>query len=603
MNAIDARMGTSSAHAGAHNMTGPVGTPLSKTYRVPHRSAQKHMPLGMEDDEASLVLPRRREADRLIDLYWRYVDPLYPFLDRQTWVPSYEALFAGDVGDSPSDSSVDDRVFVSTLNVIFALSTQLSEGFPSQQQLDSSQQQQLAKQRERQCQIYFSRAQTTLQSCMWETGTLETVQFLLLASQYLQSTNNPHQTWMVVGSTIRTAQSLGLHLPETAMDIQDHQRELRRRLWHGCVLMDRMVSVTHGRPVMISNELCTMVPLPQCTSASTPQTPGQPAAPSLSFFIKSVKLYEIINQAISAFYSASAHEQHPPGSTTPTSEKDDLAMLLKLDEDLLEWERSLPGYLVFYKLNEMEARQRSMTDCRPRQAVILHIRFLQARILLLRPVTSRFCLDSAKADLNASKSLRTRIRRDVANICVDTAKEMISVLGRYQARNVGPTEPIPGNIDPETSSQNVYGSTSTRKEDIGLLPAWWYRVYYLYSAASILVVAKLRPDVFVTSDVQQAWDEVMSLLERHKRFGLAAHRCLAALDILGGQRARQNQHSPRSQPPINESYFVSMRPDSVQQHPQGVQSTYGEFDMSGLFFDAQDLSELNMHAWEILNQS
>lgn len=202
------------------------------------------------DHDAGLeLLPRRREADHLVGLYWRYVDPLYPFLDRQTWTPAYEALFDGQGKDDP-----DDRIFVSTLNVIFALSTQLSERWPSQSPRDvrpssSKEFLKILRQRERQGRVYFARAQKLLQRSLWDaTGSLATVQFLLLASQYLQSTNNPHQTWMVVGSTIRTAQSLGLHLPDAAnlgangADFpQSEDRELRRRLWHGCVLMDRCV--------------------------------------------------------------------------------------------------------------------------------------------------------------------------------------------------------------------------------------------------------------------------------------------------------------------------------------------------------------------------
>ncbi|KAI1045989.1 hypothetical protein LB505_013872 [Fusarium chuoi] len=79
----------------------------------------------------------------------------------------------------------------------------------------------------------------------WEPGSLELVQCLLVTSQYLQSTYNPHQTWMVIGSAIRMAQGLGLHLPETSANRPDPgERELLRRIWYGCVLMDRILQKT-----------------------------------------------------------------------------------------------------------------------------------------------------------------------------------------------------------------------------------------------------------------------------------------------------------------------------------------------------------------------
>lgn len=169
----------------------------------------------------SYVLPPRRQADHLMDLYWFYVDPLYPFLDRKRWTAAYNAIFAGTAMD------LNERAFMATLNVILALSTQLLES-------------QSLEQREQSSEAFFRRAQELLPMNPWEPGSLELVQCLLVTSQYLQSTYNPHQTWMVIGSAIRMAQGLGLHLPETSASRSDPgERELLRRIWYGCVLMDR----------------------------------------------------------------------------------------------------------------------------------------------------------------------------------------------------------------------------------------------------------------------------------------------------------------------------------------------------------------------------
>jgi hypothetical protein len=54
---------------------------------------------------------------------------------------------------------------------------------------------------------------------------------------FLQSTNRPNRCWNVVGMAIRIAQGLGLHVESTGGDLVE--RETRRRIWWGCVLMDR----------------------------------------------------------------------------------------------------------------------------------------------------------------------------------------------------------------------------------------------------------------------------------------------------------------------------------------------------------------------------
>lgn len=239
-------------------------------------------------------------------------------------------------------------------------------------------------------------------------------------------------------------------------------------------------------------------------------------------------------------------------------------------------------------------------------------------MLLLRPVAAKFCLDANlavnTATLVAASSLRSRIKRDVFTICVETAKAMIDVLEQYRPQE-------------DKNKENVSRSSS-QSDGIGLLPAWWYRVYYLYSAASILVVAKLRRDIFPPADIQRAWDKAILLLEGHKRFGLSAHRCLAALDILSGKRGGGGQQHELPQQKQNQQHFSRSQHNTTEQgnsengHMGGDglamhlranlqhtnnnnyhhQSPFADFDFAGLSFDVQAFSDLNMHAWEFLNQ-
>lgn len=206
--AIDARLG--------HGVSVPPNqAPPLPTYKGATPTPQNTI------TDAYKVLPTRRQADHLLGVYWLYVDPLYPFLDKARWEKSYRAIFDGVA------TAIDEQIFLASLNVIFALSSQLIESQDPDQREESSR-------------VYFDRAQGLLPLNTWEPASIELLQYLLLTSQYLQSTERPHQTWMVVGSAVRIAQGIGLHLSETSAEHSDpKERELLRRIWYGCVLMDR----------------------------------------------------------------------------------------------------------------------------------------------------------------------------------------------------------------------------------------------------------------------------------------------------------------------------------------------------------------------------
>lgn len=69
---------------------------------------------------------------------------------------------------------------------------------------------------------------------------IELVQALILCAQFLQSTDEPHRYWTVVGTSIRMAESLGIHLPSTYQKLRvPSERVLAKRVWDCCVSLDR----------------------------------------------------------------------------------------------------------------------------------------------------------------------------------------------------------------------------------------------------------------------------------------------------------------------------------------------------------------------------
>jgi hypothetical protein len=93
-----------------------------------------------------------------MDIYWRCLQPIEPFLDQERFSKSYEDLYAGTL-----DDCVDERILISTMNTVFALSTQLQEG--------------TREQRDDPSKTYFQRAWSLLrpESILWEPGSVELV--------------------------------------------------------------------------------------------------------------------------------------------------------------------------------------------------------------------------------------------------------------------------------------------------------------------------------------------------------------------------------------------------------------------------------------------
>lgn len=51
-------------------------------------------------------------------------------------------------------------------------------------------------------------------------------------------------------------------------------------------------------------------------------------------------------------------------------------------------------------------------------------------------------------------------------------------------------------------------------QDIGIIP-WWYRIFYLHVAGTIILCSMLRTDLYTTS-VSQSWSKLLSILHGHE---------------------------------------------------------------------------------------
>ena len=170
-------------------------------------------------------LPPYACAGNLVAVYWQHLGPIESVLDKGRFTHDFEASYSR----SGTFLCPDRSIWLSILNVVFALAVQTQEYIPR-------------KDRDAKANSYFRRAWSLLRpdTVLWQPGSIELVQCLMLMNRYLHCTSNQHQAWMTAGLAVRIAQSVCCCGPETASsDGLAADGRLKQQLWASCIALDR----------------------------------------------------------------------------------------------------------------------------------------------------------------------------------------------------------------------------------------------------------------------------------------------------------------------------------------------------------------------------
>ncbi|KAL6252548.1 hypothetical protein RBB50_000267 [Rhinocladiella similis] len=467
-------------------------------------SARKRIPRKnyRQQQLVDYVLPSRKRADHLLAVYRRLVFTLYPFLDFDEIETLYQRLWTGE------DLGPDSLTFVCLINVVFSLASNLDPSITPQDRIANAE-------------VFYDRVQELLPSTIVQEPSMLQVQCFLLLGQFLQSSNDPEQCWIFVGYAIRVAQSLKLDITSTSAKGPLYRREAMRRVWHGCVLMDETLSMTFGRPPMIPSQATMSVPLPlphsdrsSCLCAT--QALSGTDATDYHFFIETLKLYHLMNQTIKIQYNSDTDEDlssDPNLAYFGLSGVNAVGNLLEMDHKLSSWYRNLPPHLLHDTRGDKHLIHHRQTN-------IVAIRYSHVRILLFRPILARYCSQESMLSTNSEDNLPRKIALQFSVACVRAA---LRTIGRFDMLMTG---------------QKV-------EELDDLLPAWWYSIFYVYTAATVLVAARLNQSLLaeVTEQaIDQSWTKAMNILGRFEDFSPHARRCSAAMALLLDQVNQQSNH-------------------------------------------------------------
>lgn len=202
------------------------GIPFNDPFFVDD-SATGPEPLGLSYENDLAVLPMRGHADKLLACYWEFVHPLFPLLQKPQFTAKYERIWL----PQQNLPEVCDKIFLSNLNLVFALGCQFCSEISPAQQVSMAPQ-------------FFARSQHVLLYDIVGSASISVVQWLLLVTIYCQSTQHANRCWNSLGLAIRIAQSLGLHIElNPVAEMSQVFLETRRKIWHTCVILDRFVQI------------------------------------------------------------------------------------------------------------------------------------------------------------------------------------------------------------------------------------------------------------------------------------------------------------------------------------------------------------------------
>ena len=354
----------------------------------------------------SFELPPAEEMEELMRTYFQHTGLLFPFIHEPSFMETYSEFKA--TGFS--------KVRRSWLGLLFVMLAMASVVDPGNTEA--------APARFEKSRLLNERGAHLCRFASVRGSSLEIVQYLLLASQYLQSTQKSSQTWMLHGLAVKGAFAIGLHSNQASQKYSALENEIRNRTWYGCVLLDRVLSMTFGRPPLIPEDYIRVSmarPWPDGPRPSGPDDDLQ--APSLDFWNASITLHRLIGCTISRLYGNNL------GWEDEYQEHDLIDRMIPLEGELQNWYRDLPQTLPIVISNDIRPPNSLLESTILRFRTMLTLRVHNVAILIHRPVLSRSLdvLAETSGGAHTADAIGQR-SRSANDLCLGSAEETINIV-------------------------------------------------------------------------------------------------------------------------------------------------------------------------------
>ncbi|KAG5769323.1 hypothetical protein H9Q72_003417 [Fusarium xylarioides] len=331
---------------------------------------------------------------------------------------------------------------------------------------------------------YFRKSRMLLGD-VFEVCSLESAQTLLLMSLYCQNSLKPHACYMYCGHAVRTALAIGIARETPSSSIED--RKAARRTWWCIYSHEIDMSCSAGRRDSLGKPRNYQIDLPHIRGQDVAIS-NQPDLENCS----AAMINEMVHFA--AVLRRISKELYYDSKGLTLLQKS--AVAKELDRLLDDWKSKLPAYLDFTAVSFREQ------EWAAKQKLVLHLRYLNARIVLHRPFLEQ-------PMLTAESHMSTH-----AELCLDAARKTICVM---------------------------YDAYANRH----YFRTWWYNsTYTLYAGMIVLYIIMLGPTAVPSEDLLADAGKAHDILQSMEEATVARRSASLIQEGLEVARVQRQQSRP-----------------------------------------------------------
>lgn len=269
-------------------------------------------------DVLALRLPEEPRLSNLVDFYFAHSHTLYPIINRQEFVSTLDQFRR-----NPDDPWASSPLSLFRIWIVLAIgaTTHCSVTLNEESEPMS----------------YYNKAMLYFEAALGY-GEMVTLEVLMLQVSYSFFNQLGPNTWFLIGVAARVAVGMGLHASQTYEIVPVETAERQKRLFFSVYMMDRLVSMSLGRPSAIHDDDIDVTPFVAVDEENIPadgfksQNTLQPSALAIPLHILALRKIASKIQRI-VYCSTTARNRSPEERAT---------IIQVLHKELIEWRRNMP---------------------------------------------------------------------------------------------------------------------------------------------------------------------------------------------------------------------------------------------------------------------
>ncbi|KDN48471.1 hypothetical protein K437DRAFT_86488 [Tilletiaria anomala UBC 951] len=373
----------------------------------------------------SVTFPERDLSDLLVRTFFDCIHPLFPVLDERDFNSRYSEMF--NQAQASESAQKANPLFVATLFAIYACASRVVQdprvcpsgaeahlwGYDRKPASAAARGKPGASSR-KEARVnfalagvqFFARSQLLALHRSMETR-IEQVQTNALLAYFMASSNCAARAWLIIGQALRMACDLGLHRNLTHLGLSYLELEVRKRVWWNIYILDRILSVSLGRPLGIEDA---------SIDQEMPSLEFQPPFPLVEGFCAIIRLVRLSSDIA----KNSFQRQHAKSKRDKAAVELHDRQAKQFVDDLDTWFNCVPAHL--------KTGAHEVGSAPAQQSCIAFILYRSATMLL-----QRLFLQGGLVSASRNSVDRTKEEEEALSQCYKTAHTLIKAAPRIAA--------------------------------------------------------------------------------------------------------------------------------------------------------------------------